>query len=121
MENDKNSILDMALGSVKERADYEMSRIIENIADVNTSATKKRQLHIVIDIKSDAGRQKLSVDTTVKSKIEPLAPISSSLYITPDENGDLYAVEMVPNIPGQLDISGEQQAEPVKLKLVSSR
>ncbi len=121
MKNDKNSILDMALGSVKERADYEMSRIIENITDVNTSATKKRQLQIIIDFKPDAERQTLSVETTVKSKIEPLAPISSALYVTPDENGELYAVEMVPNIPGQMDISGAEQAEPVKLKLVSSR
>ena len=39
-ENQKQSILDMARGAIKERTDYEMAKIIDNILDVNTNATK---------------------------------------------------------------------------------
>ena len=35
------SILEMAQGAIAERADYEMARIISNILDPNTAATKK--------------------------------------------------------------------------------
>lgn len=36
MTDDRTSILDMAIGAIKERADYEMARIIDNILDPNT-------------------------------------------------------------------------------------
>ena len=35
----KRSIIDMARGAIKERVDYEMTRVVENILDPNTSAT----------------------------------------------------------------------------------
>ena len=38
------SMLDMANGAIKERVDVEMPRIIKNIMDVNTNATKPRKM-----------------------------------------------------------------------------
>lgn len=43
---DQKSIIDMAHGAFKERADYEMAKILENILDPNTKAEKKRSLTI---------------------------------------------------------------------------
>ena len=37
----QKSIIDMAHGAFKERADYEMAKILENILDPNTKAEKK--------------------------------------------------------------------------------
>lgn len=42
--DNRKSIVEMAMGAIQERADYEMSKIIDNIIDVNTNPTKKRQL-----------------------------------------------------------------------------
>ena len=42
----QKSIIDMAHGAFKERADYEMAKILENILDPNTKAEKKRTLTI---------------------------------------------------------------------------
>ena len=36
MNETRTSILDMAMGAIKERADYEMAHIIDNILDPNT-------------------------------------------------------------------------------------
>lgn len=36
-EDQKRSILQMARGAIQERADYEMSRLLANILDANTS------------------------------------------------------------------------------------
>lgn len=43
MTDDRTSILDMAMGAIKERADYEMARIIDNILDPNTDPKKEAQ------------------------------------------------------------------------------
>ena len=42
------SILDMAHGAFKERTDYEMTKVIENILDPNTIATKELFLYVKI-------------------------------------------------------------------------
>ena len=120
VRNDKEtraSILDMAMGAIKERTDYEMTRIIENIQDTNTQAAKKRSLIIQIDFLPDEQRTSLAFQTTVKSKTVPTAPSSSMLYVTPDENGELTYVEATLQAPGQRDLFGGVQEQPKILKL----
>ena len=117
---DKKSILDMAMGAFKERADYEMSKVIDNILDPNTKADKKRTLTITIELTPDTERQNLRILTTVKSKLEPTNPISTALYITGDEHGEPTIVEMVPQIPGQLSMDGTEQPAPVVLNLLKN-
>lgn len=45
---DKTSILDMAMGAIKERVDYEMGHIVDNILDPNTPPNKKRKLTLTL-------------------------------------------------------------------------
>ena len=47
----QKSILQMARGAIMERADYEMSRLLANILDPNTSATAKRKLTLTLELK----------------------------------------------------------------------
>lgn len=103
------SILDMAHGAFKERTDYEMARVIENILDPNTIATKERSVTVTIKLKPDDSRQNISVLVEAKSKLQPTAPMPTSLYVTGDNNGEIQAVEMVPQIPGQQNLDGEEQ------------
>ena len=117
---DRKSILDMAMGAFKERADYEMSKVIENILDPNTRADKKRSITVVVELLPDSERQNLRISTVVKSKLEPTNPISTSLFITGNENGEPTIVEMVPQIPGQIGIDGTEQSDPVVLKLLKN-
>lgn len=117
---DKKSILEMAMGAFQERADYEMSKIIDNILDPNTNATKKRTLTVTIEITPDSERQNLRVHTTVKSKLEPTNPVSTALYISGDQNGEPTVVEMVPQIPGQMSVNGYEQPEPAVLRIVKN-
>lgn len=49
MEQTKaSSLIDMANGAIKERLDYEMGRVIQNISDPNTKATAKRTITVKI-------------------------------------------------------------------------
>ena len=60
----QKSILQMARGAIMERADYEMSRLLANILDPNTSATAKRKLTLTLELKPDDDRQTITVSCT---------------------------------------------------------
>ncbi|MCI9576596.1 MAG: hypothetical protein HFJ84_08040 [Clostridiales bacterium] len=117
---EKQSIIDMAMGAIKEKVDYEMSKIIDNILDINTKATGKRALTLTISLQPDDERKQIFVNAVAKSKLEPTNPIATALYITGDENGEIAAVEMTPQIPGQTRMNGEEQEEPNVLRLIKN-
>ena len=117
MENIRTSILQMARGAFEERADYEMNRVIDNILDVNTKSTAKRKITLTIEFTPADDRKMISVDVTAKSVLAPSVPVSTALYITSDANGEMAVAEMVPQIPGQMDMTGGYQDEPKILKL----
>lgn len=112
------SALEMANGAIAERADYEMSRIIENILDPNTAAIKKRVLTLTLEIFPDAERRNLRMICTAKSKLEPTNPVATALYVTNGEMGEMAVVELTPQIPGQLDAYGGEQQDPVQLRMI---
>lgn len=116
----KTSILQMARGAIMERVDYEMAKIIDNILDPNTAPTSKRKLTLTLEFLPDSDRTTISVSTTAKSTLVPTNAVPTSLYITGDECGEVTAVEMIPNIPGQMNLIGEIQEPAPVLKLVKN-
>lgn len=122
MENrTEKSILEMARGGFLERVDYEMAKILANIMDPNTKATGKRKLTISMELTPDDDRAVVNVGFTAKSALVPTNPVGTSLYITGDEaTGEVCAVEMVPQIPGQFSLDGPEQERPAKLKVIQS-
>lgn len=108
------SILQMARGAIQERADYEMTRILENIQDFNTSPTAKRKLVITLELKPDDTRQNIAVSCTAKSTLAATNPVTTALYVANEDT----IVEMVPQIPGQMDMDGNETSAPPSLKLV---
>lgn len=121
MDENRTSILQMARGAIQERIDYEMSKVIDNILDPNTEATAKRKLVLTIEFKPDSNRQTVSVTSVAKSTLCATNPVATALYITgEDGTGEVTAVEMVPNIPGQLDMIGMEQEPAPVLKLVKN-
>lgn len=114
MNETQKSILQMARGAIQERADYEMSRLLENILDPNTSPTAKRKLSITLELKPDDTRQNISVSCIAKSSLAATNPVTTSLYVADEDT----VVEMVPQIPGQTSFSGVEQEAPPTLKIV---
>ena len=62
----QKSILQMARGAIQERADYEMSSLLNNILDPNTSATAARKLTITLTLKPDDTRQNITVSCVAR-------------------------------------------------------
>lgn len=114
-----DSILRMARGAIEERVDYEMERVMTNILDPNTKAAQKRKITLSIELMPDEERQQIQVSVTAKSTLAPTNtnPVTTSLYVTGDQNGELTVVEAIPQIPGQLQMDGDEQEPPRTLKL----
>lgn len=119
---EKASILEMARGAIMEQVDVEVSKIVDNIIDVNTEPKKKRQLVLTVDFVPSADRTVVSIAATAKSKLQPLNAIQTSLYVGVDSStGEITATEMTPNIAGQVDLMGEEAEEARTLKISKIR
>lgn len=119
METIKKSILEMARGAFLERVDYEMAKVFDNILDANTVADKKRKLTVSIVFTPDNDRQNIGVAFECKSTLVPAAPDVTSLYVAGENHtGEIQVVEMVPQVPGQMSLDGQEQEAPATLKLV---
>lgn len=120
MAEKEASILQLARGAIMERADYEIAKIIDNILDPNTRASAKRKLQLTIEFLPDDNRQTISVAAVAKSTLCPTNPVATALFVSGDNLGEVHAVEMVPNIPGQMDMSGMEQEPAPILKIVKN-
>lgn len=118
-EDVRSSILQMAKGAIQERVDYEVSRVIDNILDMNTEPTVKRKVVLTIELKPDEGRQVITMSASAKSTLAPTTPIASSLVIASDGLGEMVVAEIVPQIPGQMNIDGGEQEKPRILKIAA--
>lgn len=116
--NEAKSILEMAQGAIMEQVNVEVSRIVDNILDPNTDAKKKRQLVLTVDFSPSSDRSAVVVSATAKSKLLPNNAIQTTLYVGADAStGEVQAVEMVPQIPGQQGFDGSIQQEPKIMKI----
>ena len=119
--NIKNSILDMATGAIKERVDYDVTKVIDNILDLNTKAQAKRKIVLTIEFVPDKKRKKIAISVTSKASLCPTNPVSTALAFVPNRDGEAQLVEMVPQVPGQMALDGTEQAAPKLLKLSAAR
>lgn len=115
----RESILRMAQGAIEEKVDYEVSRVIDNILDPNTKPDAKRKITITLEFLPDAERKHIALAASAKSALVPTAAVATSMIITSDGNGEMVIAEMVPQIPGQLNMNGEEQQQPKILRLVN--
>lgn len=95
-----------------------MDKVIQNILDPNTKATAKRKITLTIELTPDDERRTIGVSATAKSTLAATNPVATALYVTSDGNGELVVAEMVPQVPGQMNMDGTQQEAPKLLKLV---
>ena len=68
---DKKSILEMSMGAILERVDYEMGKVMDNILDPNTKATAKRKISVTLELIPSADRRTITVQSTAKCSLTP--------------------------------------------------
>lgn len=115
----KYSIMQMAMGAIMERVDYEMDRVVDNILDLNTKPDAKRKITITLELTPSIDRAKIKVAATAKSALVPTAAVETSLLVNSDKNGEVVISEIGAAIPGQMDMDGGEQPQPKLLKFVN--
>lgn len=122
MQDDfRTSLIDMANGGFKEIMDREVCNVIDNILDVNTKATAKRKVTVTMEFTPDDSRVNIRVASTVKTSLATINPVTTTLYVAGESStGEARVVEMTPQVPGQVSITGEEQTAPPILKLINA-
>ena len=114
---DRKSILESSRGAILARVDYEMGKVIDNIMDPNTKATGKRKITVTLELIPGSDRRTITLNTTAKSTLVPSDPVTTSLYISSQPGtGEMVVAEMVPQIPGQMNMDGSEQKQPNIIK-----
>jgi len=114
----KKSILEAGRNQIMKLADYELEKIVANINDINTDPTKKRVIDIRLTFTPSADRTQITMISQVKSKVEPTAPTSTTLFNvkeTDKKTGEVFNIlkEVTPVAPGQFDIFGNVQEQEI--------
>jgi hypothetical protein len=96
-----------ANGALAERANEELQKILENIADPNTDGKKKRKLTLTITLAADNKRDVIMTNVTAKSTLAPAEPIEAKILMDLDNDGKVTGAELKSGIKGQTYVDVE--------------
>lgn len=99
------SIIDFANGSVVDRINFELAKLIENIKNPNTDE-KVRTLEIKIKLTPKNGRKSIDAEYSVVGKSRPISPVNASMVVQQSE-GSTAIFEADGIGEGQVDLFGE--------------
>lgn len=85
------NLLNICEGAIPEVFDRELQEVLNNIADMNTSATVSREVILRVKISPSESRQSAALTFTCTSKIAPVKPVASTLLMFRDEEQVLHA------------------------------
>ena len=74
---------------------------------------------LTIEMVPDTDRQVVKIAASAKSTLAPVTPVGTSLVITSDGNGEMILAEIIPQVPGQISMTGEVQEAPKILKIAA--
>lgn len=102
------NIAELQEGAIQEKIEKEVERIMSNILDLDTDATKKRKLTIAIDFTPDENRQVISLDAQVKSALAPQVSVATTMLAGRNmDTGFIEARELNSGTPGQTFIGDD--------------
>lgn len=94
-------ILEMADGQVRQMAERELRKVVENLMDPAYDAAAKRKVQISLEI-TPLGGGAVRIKAGAKTTLAPPEPVKGSIAMVPDGGtGELVFVDMDRQIPGQ--------------------
>lgn len=96
-------------GAVAERFEYELKKVLENIADVNTDYKKVRKLQVTIFMKPNENRDIADVSIQVKPTLVPAKELNTSFVLGYDKENKVVGAELQSGAKGQtfIDTDGD--------------
>jgi len=100
---------EFANGALLDRVNNDLQKIIENIYDPNTDATKARKLNITIALTPDKNREVIATDINTKITLASSQGVSTTMLLGKDtQTGKVVGRELASGAKGQtyFDASG---------------
>lgn len=103
----------LAGGALQQKFNREITKVIENMQDPNTSYATARSISIKITFKQDEDRDDARVDIAVTSKLAGVINTSTSFAMGKDiESGEVKVREYGKQIPGQMSFEDVEPEQP---------
>lgn len=99
-------------GALTERFNSEFAKFLRNLVDPNTDAKKKRKLILTLEATPNADRDFCVMNYDVQTKLAAPSTISQTVFLTQNGNGEVIASQVTNQIPGQIDMDGNETPLP---------
>lgn len=100
----------MAGGAMSEKFNQEFRKVIENIQDPNTDDKKARKITLTLTISPTGHRSVGNMKIDAKSALVPALGVETTFSMGKDlETGEVQAIEIGNQVPGQLEMSLPQE------------
>lgn len=106
------SLSDLMDGGVEERFNAALAEVWENVYDPNTDAKKPREVNLKIKITPNERRDSFDFRVSVVPKLAPKVDLTQTVMLTISADGSVVATERTNQVPGQLDIEGNEAPLP---------
>lgn len=107
---------EFAGGAFTEQVNRELRRVVENIQDPNTEAKAKRRINVAIEFVPNEARNFGTIGVQANSKLAPALGAVTAISMGKNiKTGEVDAVEIGSQIPGQMNIKDvEEKEEPAE-------
>ena len=103
---------ELAGGTLQEKFDRELTRVIENMQDPNTPFSEKRSITVNISFHQTELRDDAKVEISVKSKLASVISAKTNLAMGKDlKSGEVLVREYGKGFPGQMSLSDVMEPE----------
>lgn len=106
------SLSDLMDGSVEERFNRELDKVWDNVYDPNTDPKKARTLTLKVKIIPNERRDSCDFRVSVQSSLAPYADLTQTVMLSVGADGTITATERTDQVPGQIDIEGNEAPLP---------
>lgn len=106
------SLSELMDGGVEERFNAVLSEVWENVYDPNTDAKKTREVNLKIKITPNERRDSCDFRVSVVPKLAPKVDLTQTVMLNLASDGSVIATERTNQIPGQIDIDGNEAPIP---------
>jgi len=84
----------LADGAVSERFNIELARVLDNMMDPNTDASKARKLTLTLTFKGDDNRDVVTVSVDTKTALVPPIGVATKILMDRDREGKAVGAEL---------------------------
>ena len=115
VSRDLRSLDQMMDGALVERFNEDLQRVMQNVFDMRTDPKKPRKISLIFTFRPNDRRDAAEMFADVKVVTAPPVSLSQTVLMSVNDNGFVTLTERTDQIPGQMDIDGNEKPLPKEI------